>query len=330
VLAASAIWADHGLAGVIGRRSYSIYLWHYPVLVASSTALTFGTFSLRRTAIVLVLTALLAELSYRFIESPIRHQGFVTALKLGYQSVTRLRISSRISILTTVLVPTVLLALAISGAGQPPPVNHGPDTVLVGSDPERVLPLAPVTPTASPRPAVRPSWAMSPPTPPAPSSVELGPILGKDTVAVGDSLMIDISSVLQQRLPGISINAEIGRQPWTGLNIADTYTQFNRTGATYILGIGTNGAIDTNTLARFCKHHPKARILLITPHVDRPWVGQSLDAIRAAVRRYPNTRLVDFNRAGNSHPEYFGGDGVHLTTAGVRAMVDLILAAGHR
>lgn len=53
----------------LGDRSYTLYLWHWPVLKLG-TALGFATHSASLTAM-LVLTLLLADLSYRFIERPL-------------------------------------------------------------------------------------------------------------------------------------------------------------------------------------------------------------------------------------------------------------------
>ena len=54
----------------IGDRSYSIYLWHYPIILLISKGIkaSWGI-----TLIEIVLSVVLAELSYRFIETPIRH-----------------------------------------------------------------------------------------------------------------------------------------------------------------------------------------------------------------------------------------------------------------
>ena len=54
----------------IGDRSYSIYLWHYPIILLISKGIKASWWI---TLIEIVLSVVLAELSYRFIETPIRH-----------------------------------------------------------------------------------------------------------------------------------------------------------------------------------------------------------------------------------------------------------------
>lgn len=60
----------------IGKRSYGIYLWHYPVIVLSTPVQEIGNPVYWHVAIKVAVTFILAELSYRFIEKPIRKDGF--------------------------------------------------------------------------------------------------------------------------------------------------------------------------------------------------------------------------------------------------------------
>ena len=65
-----------GVLGAIGRRSYSMYLWHWPVACMTRPGLDLDwnpweVFGLR-----VALTMLLTEGTYRFIECPIRRHGW--------------------------------------------------------------------------------------------------------------------------------------------------------------------------------------------------------------------------------------------------------------
>ncbi|WP_084106156.1 acyltransferase family protein [Demequina sp. NBRC 110056] len=67
----------------IGERSYGIYLWHLPVLVALPIEL-FGGLSWLRLAVVLAITIALAEASWRWLEDPIRRYGFRGAFSRAF------------------------------------------------------------------------------------------------------------------------------------------------------------------------------------------------------------------------------------------------------
>lgn len=303
---------DRGLPGWFGRRSYAIYLWHYPVLIACSTPADLNDFSLLKSLVVLGLTLALAAASYRWVERPVLRWGVRGALRRLRRRLAVLAPPARTGALLGATTLVAVATLGLTGTIGPAERDHGPSVVTVGAAAdaaEPVIPAEPASTTALPGAATRP-------TPPP-----VVPLTGRATVAIGDSLMIDISGRLERIAPGISIDARVGRQPWDGLKVANRFARFNRPGATYVLGIGTNGAIDTDDLDTFVRGHRAARVLLITPRVDRSWEDDSVRAIRTVARRYANVGVVDFHRMAKGHPEWFAPDGVHLTGSGVRAMV---------
>lgn len=311
---------DAGVVGAIGRRSYSIYLWHFPVLVALSSAQDIGRFSFGRSVAVVLITLVCAELSYHFVEQPVRRLGFRRTAARAKRAVLALPRRWRRPALVFAATPLVLAAAALAGVNMPEPEDHGPTTIVTGPAPVG----SDTGPPAAPRPAAGhlDRYRNAPP-PPDPNA----PLVGRDTVAIGDSLMIDIAPLLSEKVRRITVNAKVGRQPWDGLDVARSYGQFNRPGGNYVLGIGTNGAIDVDDLLDFCQKHSAARVFLITPRVNRSWESTSVSAIRAADRECPNVRVVDFHAAAANRPGFFASDGVHLTSDGTRAMVDLILDA---
>lgn len=60
----------------IGRRSYSLYLWHWPIFLLVVPPASEPWQRLASDALRLGLTVLLAALSYRFVEQPVRTHGF--------------------------------------------------------------------------------------------------------------------------------------------------------------------------------------------------------------------------------------------------------------
>jgi peptidoglycan/LPS O-acetylase OafA/YrhL len=76
----------------IGVRSYAIYLWHWPVFMLSRPRLDYPSDGLPLMVLRVGLTVALADLSYRFIEHPIRTQGFVAYVRSGLRRVRRGRL----------------------------------------------------------------------------------------------------------------------------------------------------------------------------------------------------------------------------------------------
>jgi peptidoglycan/LPS O-acetylase OafA/YrhL len=67
---------SHPVLQWIGARSYSIYLWHWPLLVFS--AAQWGALSLPARALVVAVSVALAAASYSLVENPIRHHPLLT------------------------------------------------------------------------------------------------------------------------------------------------------------------------------------------------------------------------------------------------------------
>jgi peptidoglycan/LPS O-acetylase OafA/YrhL/CubicO group peptidase (beta-lactamase class C family) len=66
----------------IGRRSYGLYLWHWPVFLLVAPAASESWQRWSADALRIGLTVLLAALSYRFVEQPVRTHGFTGAWTL--------------------------------------------------------------------------------------------------------------------------------------------------------------------------------------------------------------------------------------------------------
>ncbi|WP_145319238.1 acyltransferase family protein [Paenibacillus xylanexedens] len=60
----------------IGERSYGLYLWHYPVIILTNPAVDTGGAHPVRIILQVAATVVLASLSLKYIENPIRYNGF--------------------------------------------------------------------------------------------------------------------------------------------------------------------------------------------------------------------------------------------------------------
>lgn len=61
----------------LGRLSYSVYLWHWPFLIFGAALIPYATIW-HRLGLVLA-SCLVAEISYRFVETPLRHNRWLAA-----------------------------------------------------------------------------------------------------------------------------------------------------------------------------------------------------------------------------------------------------------
>jgi peptidoglycan/LPS O-acetylase OafA/YrhL len=95
----------------IGQRSYAIYLWHWPILMLSRPGVDIHW--PKPVVIVLQVAAMLiaSDLSFRYIERPIRSRGFLNFLRGGTNAGHRQRGSARAGSNRTVTTGTAVTAV---------------------------------------------------------------------------------------------------------------------------------------------------------------------------------------------------------------------------
>jgi len=168
----------------IGRISYSLYLWHWPILILPAAFLGVAL-DLPWRLLLAALAVVVAGASQRFVEEPIRHGRFV-----GLRSRRSLAMAGALS-LTVALMAVSATAVASVRLG-----SAGPDVGGSITDVPLPTPLPTLTPaptrtarpsgSAKPHPTPRPSptataspapSATLPPPPPGPVPADLAPSL---------------------------------------------------------------------------------------------------------------------------------------------------------
>lgn len=315
----------------VGTRSYGIYLWHFPIFMVTRPGLDQDLLSGYPLLIVRVaVTFAIAELSFRYVEQPIRHGG------LG-RFWTRLRRSSydyRISIARRATaigsVSLLVAALVVFGLvnGKPPPRPPGLEGTATLHTTQTLPPVPPTT-GGSPATTAPPSTGGTPGTtppssaPPSTAPTTVAPITRIS--AIGDSVMLGASSALQAEFPGIYVNAAVSRQFPVAVDIAGQLAAAGSLGDGVIIHMGNNGLITTGQFDALMQALKGARrVVVLTLQVPRRWEVPNNDIIRAGVKRYPNAVLLDWHHIGHANPGWFWEDGIHLRPDGARAYADLI------
>ena len=76
----------------IGKRSYGLYLWHWPVFQLTRPRVDVDIDGWELFLVRIIVTLIIVEISYQFIERPIRERRFLHSLRTAL-SVTKIRIS---------------------------------------------------------------------------------------------------------------------------------------------------------------------------------------------------------------------------------------------
>ncbi len=140
--------------------------------------------------------------------------------------------------------------------------------------------------------------------------------------------MLGSRFALQQRMPGIYVNAAVSRQWYSAPGIADALAKAGYIRHIVVVHLGTNGAVTNGALDKLLNEIGSGHlVLLVNTRVDRSWEQLVNQRLAEAASSHPNVRLVDWFAASNGHPEYFVHDGVHLTVDGAHTYANLIAQA---
>jgi len=305
----------------LGRRSYGFYLFHWPVFQFyrrfAGEGLTPYEF------VVLVLFALaLTELSYRYIETPVR-QGVISRWwrefrqpAFGAQLVRRQRrivLTALVSLLPVFGVVSLATArVQLDEIAQNLSDNEG-NTVDLLSGGQTVGGGELAAATTIVGQVVTGTTTLD------------GQVI--DVLAIGDSVMLGAANVLTQR--GVTVDALKSRPYRQALEIANFMKSVNRLGSVVVIHLGTNNTVDEKTLDEIMVPlRDVPLVLFVTVHVPSE-VRQNTNnrRINELPARYENVKVLDWYAIATAHPEYLYSDKIHIRPEGQKVYADLMMQA---
>ena len=293
-----------------GTRSYSLYLVHWPLFVWLRL-LGYTDFADWRVLLpALAAVGIVSELMYRYVELPSKNYDLK---KPGT--------GPKVAVIGGYVIIAFAFSTAIRLAAVAPPVPELAHTA----------PAAPVPMPEKPLPAaLTPAPAQGTPAEhaddPADANVRIAG--GEDLYALGDSVLLGASDHLRRAIPGIRIDAAVGRQASHGLKIVEGWHDALTKTSTVLVHLGTNGYINEGQFRELLQDLAGCKsVILINVHADRRWTAPNNEIIARMVQEFPNVHLVDWSLVSAQRPDFFVKDGIHLTRRGILAYTSQIRMA---
>lgn len=313
----------------LGQRSYGIYLWHWPLMVL------LHYFSPRlepRLAgfIVIGLSVVVAGISYRWLEVPIRRDGFNVTLRRWISSGKSAQYSH--PVLGSVAALLVLLAVV----GTTRAIIEAPSgTALeqhlaaVNSELKKQPPLVATPPVATPRASPTSNPPSPPPQPKTPEPQSQDPA-GDQMVVVGDSVALAAAPEIRDAFPGVYIDAAVNRSMQVGAEIIDQMASSDTLRPIIVVALATNATFPMSTLEGI-EHTagPDRKIVFVNSMAPSEiiWAKQANEVLVAAAQDFPNVTIADWHSAISSHLDLLAADGVHPGPEGGRIYAKTIANA---
>lgn len=299
----------------IGKISYSLYLWHFPILVVTTPVSEIGNPNLFYVTLRIVLIFLVATGSYMFVETPIRKLGFVNYINLLFKRIMKFKNNTKKIIFASIALVAVVFTMGVFGKSVPylstafvTEMSNNKESQFISNNNENN------TNNSSEHKSDNNNQEGNKTEDKKYSSL----------LVIGDSLTVDIGEKIKEKYPGAIIDGKISRQLTAATALADQYANYNNENTAVIFQLGTNGFFTESQVEELVKKFDKADIYFVNVKVPRTWektVNKELDALK---ERHSDITIIDWYSVANNNQNYFEPDKVHLNSEGVETMVSLI------
>lgn len=304
----------------IGKRSYAIYLWHWPIFQLTRPGVDVSFSGWPLTAFRLALVAVASDLSYRLVEQPFRTGVAQSALRWLWAQRPRLSLAGAGAV-------AVVLALLVAQLTTAPVIVPSP-ALAAGSTAAGRSPIIPVGQGGPGADHLVHSSSTSVPGTVAPTTVTTAP--PNDVLAIGDSVMLDAAADLKQDLgPSTVVDAVVGRQVSDGIDRLTDYRAAGRlTDLTaLVIGLGTNGPMSVaqcDQILNLAVGVP--RVVFVNVRMPRPWESITNGTLATCTAHQPRVTVVDWYDA-SAAPGVLGPDQIHASPAGATLYASLVTRA---
>lgn len=287
----------------LGERSFSLYLWHWPVIViirelwpGNAEQQPWVLMGLLAT----VISVPLADASYRWVETPVRRRG--------YTRIWRETFSAAVPAARKVAVPVVAAAMV---AGAAAGVAAAPTQTKLEAD----LAAAGEAGEAGKADDVADVDHVFPD--------------GDQITAIGDSVMLASKQALEDEFPGIYVDGDVSRHYEHLPAILEQMKAEGTLDPFVVLGFGTNGNSasggDEELMDRITDIlSPDRTVVFVLPYGDRWWMPAAEAEVLELARTHDNIYVADWCHAAKADPSRLRDDLIHPTPPGALAYVKAI------
>ncbi|OJG50936.1 acyltransferase [Enterococcus gallinarum] len=328
-------WLTNPLFSYIGKRSYGIYLYQFPVMIFYEAKIgNVGENVLLHTLIEIVLILLISELSYRFIENPLRKFHY----KDTFRTVRNWFSKPVISRQKPWLLPGLLVSLVALYGIATAPVNYvdaqqqqlkeniaankkaaeqtqknanGSDTESTGDNSSKATEA---------EKSVMEKYGLT--------EAQVKKAEELEITAFGDSVMLDATADLQEIFPKAVVDGDVGRQLYESPELIKALKEKDLLRDTVLIGLGTNGSFTETQFDNLMKEIGDRKVYWINVRVPtQRWQNEVNSMLEKMAAKYDNMTLIDWYDLSNEHEEWFYEDRVHPNPDGMLQYCTLVSQA---
>lgn len=334
----------------IGKRSYGIYLYQFPVMIFYEKAVVNIAAhpvynALAEAAIIVVIS----DISYRLIENPAAHFDYRHPLKFVGNLFKRHSVYGWKRLWALPVIAVIVLAGYGTVTGAKKTNTHGNALQLNiakndrksskqnskalaaqkkarlkkkqrAAELEKIKKEKSIKLTAAEE-KIKTKYNLQP------SEVKIAKKMS--ITGIGDSVMADTSNDMQEVFPTAYISAKVGRQVYQASSLLKQMAAQGNLSDNVVINLGTNGPFTTDQLKGILKAiGDKRQVFWVNAHVPtRNWESQVNRTLQAASKKYKNLHVVDWHGLSVNQSGWFYEDHVHPNIEGNKAYTTLLTKA---
>ena len=317
-------WLTNPVFTWIGKRSYGIYLYQFPVMIFYEAKVSdIADHVLIHTVIEISLILIISELSYRYIERPLARFDYSRTLQVVKGWFKTPIISKQ----KPWLIPaTLVVIVALVGFVTAPKDSVTADQKQLQAKIAESKKLAEESQKDSEKndgtvdQAILDKYELT---------VEQGKKAQKlQLTAFGDSVMLDAATDLKEVYPHVVVDGDVGRQLYASEPYIEELKKQNLLKDTVLIGLGTNGAFTEAQFDTIMSALGDRKVYWVNVRVPtKRWQNDVNAMLADMAKKYDNLTLIDWYDYSNGHSDWFYDDQVHPNPEGMKHYIHLVSEA---
>ena len=287
----------------IGKRSYGMYLWHFPAILLLAQLLdVHGIYPWWFDVLIFAVVFGVSALSYTFIENPIRH-GVIGDWVRGVRAGTVDGLASFGRHIGRTIAGVAVALIAIFGCALVPDTYLVPEDAIVSTgdavDAAMDLSDLPIT------------------------------FHGYSPLLIGDSVPGDTRAEFDSAFPEGLNDSYIGRFPFQAAEVIQDYVNQDAVGKVVVMACFSNSTVRDGDLDRMLEAvGPERHLYLVKCHVTEGFMENQNRLLQEFADQHDNVFIIDWATPALAHANsWIYPDGTHLTPPAYQIYVGIIYDA---
>lgn len=304
---------------MVGKMSYSIYLWYYPIFAYFRYGPFATTWIGKYWGVQILILLVIAFFSYLFIEKRLTEAITKGKWRDGFKPFSREGLLRQPKNLVILIIGIVLLTASTVGLINAPSGENETVAQLQARIAENQRKIA--EQRAAEKAAAQAQI-------PDVEGLERPVMLyayDLQATFIGDSILLSSADALTSVFPNALIDGAVGRQLYNSMSLVNNLKKDGKLSNLSVVVLGTNGGFSDEQLEEFIEAFGKdKKIVFLTTLVPRPWQDEVNKSLKEAAKSHSNVYLLDWYEYAKSHDDWHAPDGVHFNENGGRAMANFI------